>query len=357
MRSTQEGQNTFETMIVTRGHGRGHAIPDIAISTKLRALVPDLRLKFVSYSTGAQTFRACGYDVVDLGLPENPPIWDAVIAATRLLTNAKVNLVVAHEEIAVLPIAHSLKIPCLFITDFFLDPHTVPMEALKYADEIIFTAPSGLFTEPPSLAGKVHYVGRAVREFGYGIDDRERARRELDIRADATVVLCQPGAWLESQVPLAELLKSAWNLLPPPKHLRWLAGQDFDRLLALFEGAKDVEIVKEDWRIDRLMSASNVLITKANRMSVYEAAAMGLPSISISNSANWPDDVAVAKVESNTPLWLGSVTADSLAKIIAEKAGTSPPAATELSGGAAKAAARIAHHIGLLRAAKSSFVS
>jgi len=353
----KEEQDTFETMIVSRGHGRGHAVPDIAISAKLQTLVHDMHLKFVSYAAGAQALRACGHEVVDLELPENPPFWDTVIAFTKLLANSKLDLVIAHEEIAVPPIAQALNIPCLYITDFFMDPCSLHMHSLKYAKEIIFTAQSGLFTEPPYIASKVHYVGRAVREFGYGIEDRERARRELNIPIEATVILCQPGAWLESQVPVAELLRSAWNLLPSPKLLIWLAGQDLQKLLTLFQGASDVRILKEDWKIDRLMSACNVLITKANRMTVYEAAAIGLPSISISNSANWPDDVAVAKVESNTPLWLSSLTAEVLANAIAEKASTKPQAAITLSGGVANTAARIAHHIHLLRSRKSRAVS
>jgi UDP-N-acetylglucosamine:LPS N-acetylglucosamine transferase len=345
-------------MIISRGHGRGHAMPDMAIGAKLAALVPNLCLRFVSYAAGADAYRACGYEVLDLHLPDRPSFLDVLIAFTRLLAKTKPDLVIAHEEMTVLPAAEAFNIPCFFITDFFMDPNNLSMQALRYASEVIFTAQSGLYTEPPYLRGKVHYVGRAVRAFEFTVADRERARREVNIPLDATVVLCQPGAWLESQVPLVDLLRDAWDLLPRfSKRLIWLGGRDYQLLTAAFRGRPDIIVLKEDWKIDRLMAASDVLITKANRMTVYEAAAIGLPSISISSLVNWPDDVAVANVESNTPALRDSLTAEKLSTLIAKKADTEPPAATELSGGIAGAVARIAHHIDGVRRRESSAVS
>ncbi len=346
MSATGLGVEPFELMIVSRGRGRGHAVPDMAIAATLTILLPNLHLQFVSYASGADAYRACGYEVLDLHQPDNPPFLDMVIAFTRLLARVKPDLVVVHEEIPALPAAKAFEIPCIFVTDFFLDPSSLPMRALECANEIVFTAQSGLFTEPPYLKGKVHYVGRAVRQMEYAIADRDRARRELGIPRDAMVVLCQPGGWVESVVPLATLLSSAWNLLPySSKRLIWLAGRDCGTLSAQFHQADDILIWKEDLKIDRLMAASNVLITKANRLTVYEAAAMGLPSISVSKFVNWPDDVAVANVESNTPVYGDSLTPEALSNLIVEKACSKPRPATDHSGGIANAAARIADRI------------
>lgn len=346
MPETKLKSKACKLMIVSRGHGRGHAVPDMAIARELALSVPNLEIQFVSYAAGAEAYRACGFDVLDLRAADKPPMWDQVIAFTRLLCETKPDLVVAHEEPAAVVAARAFRIPSLFITDYFIDPKHWSMQALRHADEIIFTAQSGLYTEPPYLKGRVRYVGRAVRQFEYTLQHRERARHELDIPPDATVVLCQPGAWVESQVPLADLMDAAWDLLPCfPKLLIWLAGRDFQTLSARFAHRSDIHLLKEDWRIDRLMAASDILITKANRMTVYEAASLGLPSISISSMVNWPDDVAVANVESNTPLSTDAITPSLLAALIEDKAESKPLAAASLSGGIVGAAERIAHYV------------
>jgi UDP-N-acetylglucosamine:LPS N-acetylglucosamine transferase len=350
IRAASIAPRAFKVMIVSRGHGWGHAVPDMAIADKLTSLVPNLNLEFVSYAEGAEAYRACGYNVLDLQLSAKPPLWDLTIKFTRLLAEAKPDLVIAHEEMTLIPIAKAFNIPSVFITDFFMDPGNSLMQALRHADEVIFAAQPGIYTEPPYLRETVHYVGRAVREFKYTMADRARARFELQIPQDATVVLCQPGAWLESQVPLADLLSAAWGLLPPvPRRLIWLAGPDHQTLATRFKERLDIVVVKDDLKIDRLMVASDVLITKANRMTVYEAASIGLPSISISNLVNWPDDVAVSSVESNRPVSGDSTTPDTLARLILELANSRPVPAVKLSGGVAGAATRIAARIELLR--------
>ncbi|MGH9719812.1 MAG: hypothetical protein ACRD8O_06340 [Bryobacteraceae bacterium] len=314
----------FEVMFVSRGNGRGHAVPDMAIAAKLIDLSPHISVQFVSYAEGAEAYRACGHQVLDLQAPDMPPLFHMLIVFTKLLGHAKPRLVVAHEEFPVPPAAACLGIPCIFITDFFMDPSSLHMQALQHAFEIIFTAEPGLYTEPPQLNGKVHYVGRAVRNMEYTRADWERARKELNVPLDATVVLCQPGGWTESRAPLAGLLSAAWDQIRlSPKRLIWLTGRDYETLAARFRQRDDVIILREDWKIDRLMAASDVLITKANRLTVYEAASLGLPSISISSLLNWPDDVAVGRVDSNTPLVCDSLTPQTLAERILEKVGSS----------------------------------
>jgi len=338
----------FEIELVSRGHGRGHAVPDIAIARELTRLAPHIQIDFVSYATGAETYRACGYPVTDIGAPEMPPFLDMVVALTRLFGQMEPGprLIVSHEEIPAVVAAEILGIPCIFITDFFMDPSSMFMEALKSASEIIFTAERGLYTEPPQLRGKIQYVGRAVRPFQYGLADRDRARTELGIPSDAAVMLVQPGAWVESRVPVADLIMDTWKLIPhSPKRLIWLTGRDYDNLHSRFGDQPDLILLREDWKIDRLMAASNVLITKANRLTVYEAAALGLPSVSLSNGANWPDDVAVANVDSNTPLVAESVTPELLVEAIMESISATPSPATAVSGGVAGAATRLAEYI------------
>lgn len=228
------------------------------------------------------------------------------------------------------------------------------MSAAAYGSEVIFTGEPGVFTEPPRLFGRVHYVGPAIRRFEYGRADRPRAREELGIPEDATVILCQPGNWPESQVPIADVLLNAWDSLPgASRRLIWLAWRDYDLLSARCGGRSDVIVFSERTDMGRLFAASDLVITKANRLTVYEAAALGIPSISISAGANWPDDVAVAHVPSNTPLMLAGLDPTRLASQIVERLQGGLVASEKLPqwDGISEAARRIADRVDELRGA------
>lgn len=323
-------------------------MPDMAIADELVGLMPGLAIEFVSYAAGAEVYRAHGRAVHDLRAVDMPPFLDITVKLTRLIgfMDRQPQLIVAHEEYPALVAAQIVGIPCVFITDFFLDPNTMAMDALKFAAEVIFVGERGMFTEPPFLSGKIQYVGRPVRRFNYSCKDRGRARQELGISEESLVVLIQPGAWDEARVPIAQLMMDAWKRITVvPKRLIWLAGRDVDALASQFADERDVLFLREDWQIDRLMAASNVLITKANRVTVFEAAAMGLSSVSISTMANWPDDVAVSNVKSNVCLSADGLTSETLSGVVEKATTMNVPPAVSASQGVAAAASLLAAHL------------
>lgn len=343
----QEG--TFGITFFSRGRGRGHAAPDMAIVEEVKVLVPELDIRFVSYSSGAEAFRSGGYDVIDIGVESDPQLLDMIVHEARIIGSLAPQLVIAHEEFAALPTAEIFRIPCVFITDFSLDPTSLPINALRYAAEVIFTAERGVFTEPPYLRGKVQYVGPAVRSFKYRRADRRQAREELGLPAEALVLFCMPGSWSESEVPIAGLLAAAWVKLSfTSKKLLWLAGHDYELLSAQFAADRDVIVLKEECYIERLIVASDLVVTKANRLTVYEAAHLGAPSVSLSTGANWPDDVAVGSISSNTALNPTNLTPDEFADIIKAKVSSGWVASEALPRwrGVAGAARILADHVG-----------
>ena len=339
---------TFGIAFFSRGRGRGHAMPDMAIARELLQMSPGLDIRFASYSGGAETFRSCGYEVIDLHMPDEPPMLTAIVQESRIVRHLQPRLVISHEELAALPASQVFDVPCLFITDFFQDPNPFLTSAMQCAREIIFIAERGIFTEPPFMGDAVRYVGPAIRRFHYGRQDRARARQELGIPAEAAVALCQPGGYSESHVPVADLVVAAWNALPhASKRLIWIAWRDYDSLRERFAGQPDIQVLKEDWAIDRLMAASDLLITKGNRTTVCEAAFLGLPSISISAGVNWPDDVAIARVRSNSALRAGSLKAEGLAQLMAERiaGGWTPEGELPQWDGLSGAVRAIASHV------------
>jgi hypothetical protein len=327
-----------------RGRGRGHAVPDMAIAEELSRLVPKLAPSFVSYGTGADTLAEGGYPVFDLELGDDAPFFEVLVRSARLIGREQPDVVVAHEEFAVLPAAKALDCPAAFIVDFFLAAPDHPwMQSLHYADEILFIERRGLFPEPPGAQGRVSYVGPIVRRLSRARADRARAREELKLAPGATVVSVVPGSWAtEERAPLVDLVRTAFASLPArDKTLVWVAGRDRDRLSAVFASTPDVRVLEGYSPIEALMVASDLVITKANRGTTIELACLGVPSISLSYGLNIVDETIVARIPSHLALQVKAVDAPYLAEVMTAALAAPLPEPLSLGGGEAAVAHRL----------------
>ena len=339
-------------LFFSRGRGRGHAVPDCALAEELCRLRDDVEVRFVSYATGAETFVQLGHTVIDLDLPEDNPLFETLIRATRVLGWLKPSLVIAHEELAALAAAKILELPTVYLADWFGRPEDICTSLLAYADEILFLDEAGIFPEPVEAAGRVHYVGPVLRPFRYTRQDRLRARQELGIPAEQMVIAVLPGSWTEAKAPIFSLVVAAFDLIPEPsKTLIWVAGEDHAILEDRTSGRPDIVIKKQEWQMDRLMVASDVAITKATRKTSMELAALGIPAISLSHGLNRIDDIRVRHIASNIALQASEVDAGILAATIASRVNSpeGPPAPAPNTSGATEgrtlAAERIAWHV------------
>lgn len=279
------------------------------------ANTPDISVRFVSYADGAGVFRASGVRVTDLDLPPDPPFVELIVRSARVIQSSRPSLVVAREEYAALPAARIFDVPSVFLTDFFRDPSWSFMTPLIYARAVIFMGEKSLFTEPPYVHTRIHYVGPPVPKFCYRRGDRELARQELGLPTDAVVLLCLPGSWTERAFPIAELVAAAWEKLPyPRKRLLWLAPADQAEVRDRLGKQPGVSVLAADWQLDRLIVASDAVITKGTRKTLYQVAALGAPSLSISDGLNWPDDVVAAHLPSNTLAFRETLSSDRLAE-------------------------------------------
>lgn len=331
-------------LFFSRGRGHGHAIPDMAIADELEKLRNNVDLRFVSYGTGAKTFASHNRPVIDLEMPDKNPVWTTAVRAGALIRETQPDLVISHEEFAALPAAKIFGIPAVFITEWFSDPETLPMQALECADEVLFIEDEAIFPEPPCVEGRVHYVGPVLRHFNYGPLDRERARRELGIDSHAAVILVIPGGWAtEEREPIYNLVLPAFDALrAPAKLLLWMAGEDEKEMRERIGPRSDIVVKGFEREIDRIMAASDLAITKANRITLKELGALGIPSISISHGRNPIDDVLIERIPTNIALDARTVSAKVLAKTIVEMLKDSPRETTEMppheNSGAARAA-------------------
>jgi len=304
-------------LFFSRGHGRGHAIPDLAIVEELRTLRQDFDLRFASYATGAETLAELGHSLIDLELPAANPVIETIVRCARVIAWLKPHLVIAHEEFPALPAAKIFGLPTIFLTDWFDEAKEFTMYLLAYADEVIFLDEPGIFDEPAHLKGKVHYTEPVLRSFSYSQADRGRARQELELPQDAVVISVFPGSWTEEEGPIFDLVTAAFDLIRTPrKNLIWIAGSDYEVLRERARTQPLITIKKADWQIDRLFVASDLGITKANRKTAMELAALGIPSISLSHGLNWPDDVRVARIATNVALDAKTLDSKSLVECI-----------------------------------------
>lgn len=318
------GDNKQKILFFTRGRGRGHAIPDMEIARKLEALSHDVEVRFVSYGTGASTFEAHGVPHIDLGLPDRNPTNETIVRAGKLIGWLDPDLVVAHEEFAALPVAKIFDKPTALITDWFTDPAKYSMSTLAFADRILFLDEQGVYDEPEGLQASIEYVGPVVREFTYSRADRGRAREELGIEADAFTLAMLPGSWREAVAPSLDVVLGAFDSLDEaPKHLIWVAGEDYDLIREKTEERPQVDVRGYEPEIGRIFAATDVAITKANRMTLFELASLGIATVSL-NCIDNPIDLFRAGRFANNELLSAGADAAELSAAIGRARGRRP---------------------------------
>ena len=125
-----------------------------------------------------------------------------------------------------------------------------------------------------------------------------------------------PGSWTEALAPAWDLVTGACAQLPE-RQLVWLAGADYDALQTKGPAA-GVTVIHEDWTIERLMVASDLVITKGSRTTLAELTALGVRSLSLSYGINPADDRRAPHYPGNRMLPAAELTAASLSDAIAE---------------------------------------
>lgn len=317
-KESSASDNVVSVLFFSRGRGRGHAIPDIAILQKLLQKHSNLEVSFASYSTGYKTFLEQKENIIDLRLPERNDFLETLVCAANLIAERRPNIVISHEEFAVAPAARISGVPVLFIVDWFTESSSLPMKCLDHAEAVIFIEKAGVFPEPPFLKDRVHYTGPVIRPFFTDSQDREKYRLEIGVLPEHTVISVIPGSWAnENRVPIADLLINAFDKLPiDGKNLVWVAGSDFEHLSNRFSGRADITFFQDAWPIERLIVASDIVVTKANRGTTYEAAALGVPSVSLSFGLNPIDDIIVSRISSNLPLHARGLSSSYLAQCL-----------------------------------------
>jgi UDP:flavonoid glycosyltransferase YjiC (YdhE family) len=309
---------SYTMLFFSRGRGRGHAIPDLAIAQALQTLAPEVKIVFASYATGAETFRKCGREVVDMALPESNSYLPTLLACDALIRRITPDIIVSHEEFAAIVAARLSNRPGIFLSAWLPNSPGIIADSLAYADALIILEEPGVFSSPGTLQVEPRFVGHLQRELKYTKEDRLRAREELALPASATVItVVSSGFATEDKAPILATVTEAFGALAvAEKRLVWVAGSD-SRLVAQKTAAlAGVRVVEYHSPIEQLLAASDVVITKGTRGITLEAASLAVPSISLSHGLNPVDDLLVPRVPSNLSLNARAVTGRILAEYI-----------------------------------------
>ena len=315
---TQGGTQIVSALFFSRGRGRGHAIPDLEIARELQGIDSGIEIQFVSYATGAETFKAEGRNVVDLGLPEDNSFVETIVLAHRTIAQLRPHVVISHEEFPALVAARLANIPSIYLAAWLPPQGSVAAESLACAGAVIVTEDPGIFPVPQSLSTRPTYTGPILRKMKYSVTDRSRLRNELGIETNALAILVAPGGgWPEEVAPISETVLPAFLALTrPAKHLFWLAGKDFDLLTKRTSGMPGVHILDYFTPIERLIVACDLVITKGTYQTTLDAASLGVPSISLSPRRNPIDDTLVPRIHNNVALSANAVDGSVLSKYI-----------------------------------------
>ena len=87
------------------------------------------------------------------------------------------------------------------------------------------------------------------------------------------------------------------------KRLLWVVGDpDYSSLVEKSRDRDDLIILKPHYNFTPTIMAADVVITKGNRLPLFECEALGIPSISISYGHNPVDDYRVSHIRTNIAL-------------------------------------------------------
>lgn len=294
-------------------------MPDIAIIQQFRRLRPEIDIRVVSYGSGAEAFRMLGEPVLDVGADDSSSAIDLIVPLGRALVASHEDLIISHEEPIILPLAHLTRQNTVFLTHWFTGPSDPFIDALSYADHVIFMEKEGIFPEPQKIRGKVRYVGPVLRDLQVSQDDRPRIRADLGLKPEDHVILVAPGHFSTADAAAcSRMIVHAFRRSQlPSKKLVWILN-GIERALVddLIEEKDEISVYEPMQHIERLMIACDVAITKGTYNTTMELFALGIPTISLSSGLNFVDDFFARRIASNIFLWMAEVTEESLANTI-----------------------------------------
>ncbi|MEU9505938.1 hypothetical protein AB0D32_06625 [Micromonospora sp. NPDC048170] len=270
-------------VVLTRGHGYGHAARDLQIVETIRRTRPDVQLDLASSGTGLRYYRSRNVSCSDLDIPDERDTSEAAGRAVHryLTTLPRPDLVVTDEVMWALPVCRRLlDVPAVLITDWFYGELGLPHldRTLNEATAIVVPDFAAAHPGTAEITVPLHFTGPLVRRFDV---DRATARAELGLPADAFVAVVALGGMTDRPDTRAMLAATlgAWQ-----RH----AGAD-DHLLVLADELPDLAAPRPAnlrWagltaRPEIPFSAADVVVADGAGFTVCELVRNGVPALAM----------------------------------------------------------------------------
>lgn len=287
----KSGIKSPKILYFSRGRGFSHGMYDSLIIKELWKINRNLSILVASYDKGYKYLIGNGFKPFNLGLRQDEELTlKSGLRIWSLIRKFKPDLVVCDEVFIALHITKGLKIPSVLIMHWFFESFTNKhpiIPAVKKANHVIFVDTPEFHTIPPHFDVHLTFVGPIIRDFDYTLKDKTRARRELGINIKDKVILVTPGGRHRDGNKLLRLSVEAFKELKG-NNLRMilLAGELYEEYREKFADDKRIIVKDFDWKMDRLMVASDLVICKGTFMTTWELAYLGIPSVSIPEIKN-----------------------------------------------------------------------
>lgn len=282
---------------LVRGLGFGHAARDIIIKNHLDIFVPDTKIKFISYATGAKMIKEHSCDLIDIEVPDRGYEIEKSIKIRELIESESTDFIINDEEIMALSLSRNYGIPSVLITNWLpADDQNVLSGYFSQADRILIPDFEGAFDVPPGLLSSIQidWLG-PIKTKELGIT-RYMARARLGFLDSQKFILIMAGGVDSTDIPYLKKCIDALELLYFSFQAIVVAGP-FSRMFEYAQVSNpNIGVVSYLWDIDIYIAASDLVITRGGHTSLWELAMMGIPSISVPRSKNsWPMNIKYAE--------------------------------------------------------------
>jgi hypothetical protein len=316
----------------------GGAAPDLALAYGLKAVAPEIDLQWASYGSGLTQLQTTGLPVIVLALPEENSYAATLAEAIKAIHTFQPAVVVSHDEFAALVAAKLLGVPAVYLSLWLPQAGSLAAESLAHADAVFIFAAPGLFIAPHPLRLAPEFVGQVVHPRDVTRRDRPAFRCELGLADDALLIVVAPSEHSpEETAPIADKVLAAFAACSvAKKRLIWHSRCDHARLLSCTEKIAGVEVTPSEVIASRVLAAADVIIVKDDYGWALEAAALGVPSVSLSFGARPIDEFFLARLSSNIALIASATDPDTLQRALMDSLGESlegPLGPTEIHDG------------------------
>jgi hypothetical protein len=289
-----------KVVVLSRGHGYGHAATDLRWIKAMRARRPDLEVILASSGTGLDYYRSRSVPCIDLGISDDDDQGaDAAKSVARFLfkvvaESSRPDLVVANEVFSAPEACRILKLRNLLLTHWFFAEIGFPEvdQVFRCANGVILLDFAAAHRVPVHVRAPVHFTGPPAKRFSIS---RDQARKQLGLASDSLAVVATFGSMRSDK--LAEIQTVLRTVLAA-----WRGNShSTDRLFVLSnpdESLSDVESSQNgsvDWvgitkTPELYYSAADLAISYATLITLAELARNGVPTVTILGTINPVDN-------------------------------------------------------------------